>query len=127
MNTPDVTEKPTAPTPVACSDLLERKGYDRLWLWFELSRASWVTIPRVLLHEMPDEWQDKMAALLEEYKNTFTNWPEGIGTRVQITDCGHLTSAHNWLNNYRYPAKGKIATLRSNEKAVQAGVNNPRL
>jgi phenylpropionate dioxygenase-like ring-hydroxylating dioxygenase large terminal subunit len=89
------------------------KGYDRLWGWFGLSRASWITVPRVLAHEMPDEWQDKMAALLEEYERTFTNWPEGIGTRVLLTDCGHLTVLHNWILNYRYPAKGKIETLRS--------------
>ena len=108
---------PQRQSALSSSDLLERKGYDRLWRWFEISRAGWVTIPRVLLHEMPDEWQDKMAALLEEYQETFTNWPEGIGTRVQITDCGHLTSCHNWLNNYRHPAKGKIATLRSNDQA----------
>lgn len=91
----------------------EHPGHDRLWLWFELSRAGWLTIPRVLLHEMPDEWQDKMAALLEEYEETFTNWPPGLGTRVQITDGGRLTSLDNWLHDYRHPAKGKIASLRS--------------
>lgn len=101
---------------VRSSEWLERKGYARLWLWFGISRSSWITLPRVLAHEMPDDWQDKMAALLEEYERTYINWPDGIGTRVQITDSGHLTSCHNWLNNYRYPAKGKIATLRSNEK-----------
>ena len=116
-----MTKLPESPEPKAqaglpCSDLLERKGYDRLWLWFELSRAGWLTIPRVLLHEMPDEWQGKMAELLEEYERTFTNWPEGIGTRVQITDGNKLTCLHKWLNDYRYPAKGKIKTLRSNEK-----------
>lgn len=99
------------------SDCLERKGYDRLWLWFGLSRASWITVPRVLAHEMTDEWQNKMAALLEEYEQTFTNWPEGIGTRVQLTDSEHLTVLHNWLLNYRHPAKWKIATLRSNDQA----------
>lgn len=93
--------------------VLERKGYDRLWLWFGLSRAGWLTAPRVLLHEMPDEWQGKLAVLLEEYERTFCHWPEGIGTRVQLTDCGHLTSLHNWLNDYRYPAKGRIENLKN--------------
>ena len=36
-----------------------------------LSRASWITLPRVLCHETPDEtpdeWQLKMAKLMEEY------------------------------------------------------------
>ena len=117
MSDPNITDSPAAPPVVACSDLLERRGYDRLWLWFGISRSAWITLPRVLAHEMPDDWQDKMAALLEEYERTYTNWPDGIGTRVQITDSGHLTACHNWLNNYRYPAKDKIATLRSNDQA----------
>lgn len=44
-----------------------KKGYDALWNWFGLSRSSWLTLPRVLMHEMPDDWQRKMAKLLEEY------------------------------------------------------------
>ena len=119
MNTPKTQEQ--RQPAVASSDVLERKGYDRLWLWSELSRASWLTIPRVLLHEMPDEWQDKMAALLEEYEQTFTNWPDGIGTRVQITDGNKLTCCHSWLNDYRHPAQGKIATLRSNGRDQRPG------
>lgn len=124
MNEP----KPTEPTEsaVRSSDLLERRGYDRLWLWFGIGRSAWITLPRVLAHEMPDDWQDKMAALLEEYERTYTNWPDGIGTRVQITDSGHLTSCYNWLNNYRYPAKGKIETLRSNEKAEARRPGQPK-
>lgn len=90
----------------------KQTGHDRLWLWFELSYAGWLTIPRVLLHEMPDEWQDKMAALLEEYERTFSNFPDGMGTRVQITSRGRPTGLYDWLNNYRHPAKSKIASLR---------------
>lgn len=92
---------------------LDRPGYDRLWLWFSISRASWLTIPRVLLHQMPDEWQGKMASLLEEYERTFNEWPEGMGTRVQLTDSGHLTRAYNWLHDYRHPAQGKIDNLKA--------------
>jgi hypothetical protein len=96
----------------------EQPGYNRLWNWFGLSRAGWITLPRVIAHEMPDEWQDKMAALLEEYERTFHNWPDGIGTRVQITDDGKPTSLHNWLHDYRYPATGKIATLRGEKDNI---------
>lgn len=38
-------------------------GYDALWGWFGLSRASFLVLPRVLMHEMPDDWQLRMAAL----------------------------------------------------------------
>jgi hypothetical protein len=59
MKTPSPLPSPTRP------------GYNRLWLWFSISRTGWVTLPRVLIHEMPDDWQDRMAALLEEYDRTF--------------------------------------------------------
>jgi len=42
-------------------------GYDRLWNWFGLSRATFITLPRAMCHEMPDGWQERMAALLEEW------------------------------------------------------------
>ena len=34
------------------------KGCDDLWEWFGLSRASWLTMPRILMHEMPAELCD---------------------------------------------------------------------
>lgn len=95
--------------------MIETPGRDRLWLWFGLGRASFLTMPRVLMHEMPDDWQSKMAALLEEYDATFTEWPPDIGTRVQITDAGKLTRLHGWLKEYRYPAKGKIENLKAHK------------
>ncbi len=59
------SETQPAPTAASCS------GHDRLWAWFSLSYASFLTLPRVMMHEMPDEWQDKMAALLEEWDDTW--------------------------------------------------------
>lgn len=41
-------------------------GADRLHTWWELSYASYLVLPRSLMQSMPDEWQDRMAALLEE-------------------------------------------------------------
>ena len=120
MNT-QKTSEPEKPAPIRSTNGLERKGYDRLWLWFGLSHSGWITIPRVLAHDMPDEWQNKMAELLEEYERTYTNWPDGIGTRVQITDGNKLCPFHKWLHDYRYPAKTRIANLRSNDKSSHAG------
>ena len=69
-------------------------GRDTLWMWFSMSRASWLTLPRVLMHEMPDDWQQRMAELLHEWDETwdsqempspivsarvdgkFTKWPQ---------------------------------------------------
>lgn len=90
----------------------DRQGYDRLWGWFSLSYASFLTLPRVLMHEMPDEWQGKMADLLDEYDATFPNTPD-IGTRVQITVNGKLARTPAWLINYRHPDRSTIDACRS--------------
>ena len=83
--------------------MYEKTGYDELWEYFELSYASWLTTPRVLLHAMPDEWQHKLAILLKEYHDTSPNQPD-LGTRVQVTDLdGKLVKAPQWLLNYRHP------------------------
>lgn len=34
--------------------------------WFELSYNSYLILPRVMLQEMPHEWQAKLVALLDE-------------------------------------------------------------
>jgi hypothetical protein len=87
-------------------------GREQLWAWFELSYASFLTIPRVLMHEMPDEWQGKMAELLTKYSETFPNWPEGTGTRVQYTVNNHLAPMPHWLTDYRHPNQDEISKLR---------------
>lgn len=86
------------------------EGNEALWLWFGLSRASWLTIPRVLMHEMPDEWQLRMAVLLNEYDEHFPNGPN-LGTRVQVTKNGKLTQTPDWLINYRHPEHEYIDQL----------------
>lgn len=91
--------------------MIETKGYDELWGWFGLSYASFLTLPRVLMHEMPDDWQMKMAQLLKEYDETFPNQPD-IGTRVQATKDGKLIKMPEFLKNYRRPDKDEINKLR---------------
>jgi hypothetical protein len=51
---------------------------------------------------MPDDWQNQMASLLEEYQDTFPNQPD-IGTRIQATKNGKLTKMPEFLKNYRHP------------------------
>lgn len=89
-----------------------KDGYDKLWLYFGLSRASWLTLPRVMMHEMPDIWQKQMAELLEEWDNTWVNQPD-LGTRVQTTDLtGKLIKTPEYLLNYRYPDKITLDTFK---------------
>lgn len=40
--------------------------HEAIHLWFGLSYASYLTIPRSILQSMPDEWQKKFVLLLDE-------------------------------------------------------------
>lgn len=82
---------------------------DKMEMYWGLSYASFLTIPRVFIQEMSPEWQDKLADLLEEYDEKFCNQPD-LGTRVQIVCKGKLVKTPHWLINYRHP---DMQTIRS--------------
>ena len=92
-------------------DRLVMRGYDRLWAWFGLSRSTWLTLPRVMMHDMPDEWQNRMAELLEEWDETWDShhMPEPHVTAKQDNKFAKWPS---WLLNYRHPDKGALSELR---------------
>ena len=46
------------------------------WLYFGLSYASWLVIPRIALQSMPLKWQHKFFALVEELFESI-EFPEG--------------------------------------------------
>lgn len=87
------------------------KGYERLWGWFSLSRASFLTLPRVMMHEMPDDWQWKMAALLEEWDNTWDSYDLPSPSVIAKKE-GKFTKWPDWLLNYRHPDRGEVEKLR---------------
>ncbi len=91
--------------------VINRPGYDALWLWFGLSRASFLTIPRVLMHEMSDKWQGKMAILLDEYYETYKNLPD-VGSRVSVVKRGKFIKIPDWMLNYRHPDYKTIKQLK---------------
>ena len=90
---------------------MNKEGYNKLWLWFGGSRCSWLTMPRVLMHEMPDEWQSKMADLLQEWDESWdsSEMPEPI---VSARQGGKFTKWPRWLLNYRRPDKDEVNNLR---------------
>lgn len=92
--------------------VVERQGYDALWLWFGLSRASFLTLPRVLMHEMPDEWQKKMAELLNEWDAAWPNQPDVTPIVSLRSDAGKFVKTPHWLINYRRPDREAIQQLR---------------
>jgi hypothetical protein len=87
---------------------------DRLHTWFGLSYASFLTLPRVLMQEMPNEWQEKMAELLEQYEETFDTSEIGIhGVKVMAVDKNNkFTKMPEDILNYRRPNSHFIDGLR---------------
>lgn len=98
------------------AEAVSRPGEEDLWRWFGgFGRPSFLVLPRVLMHAMPDHWQSRMAKLLQEYDEAFTNWPEGWGTRVQLTQEGKLIKVPHWLLDYRHPDRTAIDRLRPSQ------------
>lgn len=91
----------------------ERPGHDALWDWFGLSYASFITLPRVLAHAMPDEWQAQMAKLLEQFDEA---WPGGVDLPTPHVsardDSNKFTSWPGWLLRYRHPDWEAIEALK---------------
>ena len=87
-----------------------------MWGYFGLSYASWLTLPRVMCHDMPDEWQDKMADLMQEWDETWVNQPD-LGTRVQVTNGHGLCKAPDYLINYRHPDTVALKGMKNKEEA----------
>jgi hypothetical protein len=90
-----------------------RPGYDALWLWFGLDRASFLVLPRVFMHEMPDEWQAKMAVLLDEWDAAWDWGNCGFdGTHVSVKRANKFVRMPEWLIQYRRPYLGNINEYR---------------
>ena len=94
------------------SDEIKLTGHEKLWGWFGLSYASFLTMPRVLMHAMPDEWQNKMADLLEEYDNTFPGvYSDGVPVPYVTFKLGNrFVKRPNWMD-YRHPDYAAINAL----------------
>lgn len=90
-------------------------GYESLWRWFSLSYASWLTLPRSLMHEMPDEWQQKMTDLLEEWDETWDGRDMPSPFVSAKSGDGKFTKWPGWLLQYRHPDKQNIDKLRINQ------------
>ncbi len=100
-----------------------RDGYEKLWAWFGGSRASWLTMPRVMMHEMPDEWQHKMADLCEEWDKHWDSSEMPVPF-VQARQSNKFTNWPKWLLNYRHPDKAAIQALKT-PTGIKAGLDMP--
>lgn len=68
--------------------------------WFQLSYASYLVLPRVLMQEMDAEWQHAVVNLLEQAHREFPNSPSTY-TVLLRDESGRFIS--DPLRNYRYP------------------------
>ncbi|HEK2896779.1 hypothetical protein [Proteus terrae] len=94
------------------SKATQPKNSGELWNWFGLSYASFLVIPRVLMHEMPTEWQDKMAALLHEYDETFDTSAVCNSVVVGAKDKNNRFMKMPEYMNYRRPDREEIDKLK---------------
>ena len=96
---------------------MKQEKYDMrkdLHLWFGLSYAAFLVMPRVAMMQMPKEWQEKMAELLNQYDETIDKSAFGVGgCRVQaLTGDGKLMKMPQELLNYRHPRPEDVAQLK---------------
>ncbi|HBC7444051.1 TPA: hypothetical protein KEY66_003227 [Morganella morganii] len=94
-------------------ETIQPRNSGELWDWFGLSYASFLVLPRVLMHEMPIEWQDKMAALLHEYDEAFDTSSVCHSVIVSAKDKNNqFMKMPEYILNYRHPERDAIAQLR---------------
>lgn len=84
-------------------------GYQSLWGWFGLSRASFLVLPRVMMHEMPDQWQERMADLLLEWEKQYPN--ADLEFTVRKSRGGKLQPMPEILTNYRHPDRDAVRSI----------------
>lgn len=80
--------------------------------WFGLSYASYLTLPRSILQEMPAEWQHAFARLLDELSDQYTAPLDGGHYTVQTRDDNGRFVADP-LRQYRYPSWHALERSRS--------------
>ena len=84
------------------------EGHYKLECYYELSYLSFITIPRLVTENMPDEWQGKLADLLSEMDDTFDWRPKEGKYWVKLKD-GKGRYCDAPLGNYKH---GNIEHLR---------------
>lgn len=88
-----------------------QSGSSRLWGWFGLSYASFLVLPRVTMCAMPDDWQKRMAVLLEEFDEAYPNHPD-IECRVMKRNGNKFGKWPDWILDYRHPREAELRKAR---------------
>lgn len=102
-------------------------GADALHLWFGLSYASFLTLPRSFMQAMPDDWQGRMAQLLNEWDEHWdsdNHPPEQLIVSAKINN--KFTSMPSWLKDYRLWRPDKINACFAS-KHIKNGATNEQV
>lgn len=88
-----------------------------LQAWFGLSYSSFLVLPRVAMEQMPEEWQGKMAELLNQYEETIDTGAFGVKSCfVSVKgDDNKFMKMPEELLNYRRPSKETITILTNKD------------
>ncbi len=86
--------------------------------WFELSYASFLTLPRLIMQSMPHEWQAAMVKLLEEMDDTYDWRPKGNDCYwVQLrNENGQFTELPESICDSRH---GSVEHLRKQKRGTE--------
>ncbi len=79
--------------------------------WFGLTYANYLVLPRILMQEMPDEWQEKMVALLNEAQETFCH-DDNYTVQLRNKKGRFVTDP---LANYKYPDWNAVNAARKKQ------------
>jgi len=111
------------------SAAVDLPGHDALHLWFGLSYASWLTLPRVMMQAMPDAWQRDVARLLGEWDNTWRGEAAGVVAKTRVNRVGargRIEAWPEWVTNYRHPDGAALDAARGAPPLITLGVGDPR-
>lgn len=59
---------------------------DPIHLWFGLSYASYLVIPRAVLQSMPHDWQSRLISLMDELNETIDWMPDDYEYEIGMLD-----------------------------------------
>lgn len=90
---------------------------ETIHVWFELSYAQYLTIPRSIMQSMPAEWQERMVKCLEELDETFDWRPKDGRYWVQLKD-GKGRYTVDRLMQYRHPDIDYIKSIRIKQPTI---------
>lgn len=78
------------------------------------------------MHAMPDDWQDRMATLMQEWNEHWPTQPN-ISTHVQIKQANLFIKTPEWLLNYRHPDLQQLEMMRGDAtvQRLSHGGQNP--